>query len=100
MPLVTNADSNLGTLTPPTSEPMLGVMTRENPPLYMPIPPGAHLGIITDPAHPDTMTRWVLVSVSKNGKVLKLRCDCTVPGCTRTAQYTASYKGVHPSRER
>lgn len=99
-PLSSTANPDVGTIEPPTQEPMLGVMTNRDPPRYTPIPPGAHLGVITDPAHPDTMARWVLVSVSKNGKVLSLRCDCTVPGCTRTARYTASYKGVHPSRER
>lgn len=100
MPLIESGNPMAGTIEPPTKEPMLGVMTRRDPPLYMPIPPGAHLGVITDPAHPDSMLRWVLVSVAPSGKAINLRCDCTVPGCTRTARYTAKYAGIHPNRQR
>lgn len=99
-PLASDTNAMVGSHETKHTEPMLGVMTNRDPPRYMPIPPGAHLGVITDPQHPDAMTRWILESVSKNGKVWKFRCDCTVPGCTRTMKMTGSYKGVHPSRER
>jgi hypothetical protein len=99
-PLASETNPLVGDHKPPTTKPMLGLMTHRDPPRYTPIPPGAHIAVFTDPAHPDTAFRWVLVSVSANGKTWKFRCDCTVPGCTRTMQTTASYKGVHPQRER
>lgn len=100
-PLATATNPLVGEVKPPTLEPFIGIMTREEPPMYKPaILPRTRFAVFGTPANPDASFRWVLVSISPNGRTIKLRCDCTVPGCTRTAQYTASYKGVHPSRER
>ena len=97
-PLASDTNHDVGTYEPVSTEPSLGLMTNRDPPRYTQIPPGAHISVILDPKHPDTMTRWVLVSVT--AKALNLKCDCTVPGCTRTARYVAKYAGVHPQRER
>lgn len=98
-PLAPNPNPMVGTMEPPSQEPFIGLLVKWDPPTYrLALKPGDHIAVFADPAHPDSAARWVVVSI--DARYIHLKCDCTVPGCTRTATYKASYKGVHPSRER
>jgi len=100
MPLIKDSNPSVGTIEPVSTEPSLGIRTHADPPRFMQVPPGAHFSTIPDPKHPDTMTRWVLVSVDKNGRHINGKCACSLPDCTRTVRYTAKYAGIHPNRQR
>lgn len=100
-PLAPNPNLMAGTIEPPRQEPFIGLLTCWDPPKYrLALGPGDHMAIFGNPGNPDAAFRWIFESVSPDGKVITLACDCTVPGCTRTAIYKATFKGTHPQRER
>ena len=63
----------------------------------MPIPVGAQMYIIEDPANPNKIHPLVLVKVTH--KAITFRCACKQKGCTRQMQYQLKVTGFHPSQK-